>query len=54
MIITETLFIKESDLTVNGLIPIDTDKKEFSMLMSLYKKAQIDILDKLRSFTRIF
>lgn len=54
MVKTETLNIKESDLVVNGLIPLNTEKKEFSMLMSLYKKAQIDILDKLRSSSRIF
>ena len=54
MVKTETLNLKESDLVVNGLIPLNTEKKEFNMLMSLYQKAQIDILDKLRSITRIF
>lgn len=54
MVKTETLNLKDSDLVVNGLIPLNTEKKEFNMLMSLYQKAQIDILDKLRSTSRIF
>ena len=54
MVKTETLNLKESDLVVNGLIPLDTEKKEFNMLMNLYQKAQIDILDKLRGSSRIF
>lgn len=54
MIKTETLHVKNSELAARGLIPLNVEKKEFNMLMSLYKKAQIDILDKLRSYTRVF
>ena len=32
----------------------NVEKKEFNMLMSLYQRAQIDILEKLRSSSRIF
>ena len=54
MVKTETLHLKNGELTASGLVPLDIEKKEFNMLMSLYQRAQIDILDKLRSSSRIF
>lgn len=51
---TETLHVNNNELIANGLVPLNPEEKEFNMLMSLYKKAQIDILDKLRCITRIF
>ena len=47
MVKTETLHLKNGELTASGLVPLDIEKKEFNMLMSLYQRAQIDILDKL-------
>ena len=54
MVRTETLHVNNNELIANGLVPLNPEEKEFNMLMSLYKKAQIDILDKLRCITRIF
>ena len=48
MIKTENLdSIKENNLSQRGLVPLDTSKKEFEMLISLYKLANEDILEKI-------
>ena len=54
MVKTETLHVKNSELTANGLVPLNVEKKEFNMLMSLYQRAQIDILDKLGALQEYF
>lgn len=48
MVKTENLdSIKENNLSQRGLVPLDTSKKEFEMLISLYKLANEDILEKI-------
>ena len=54
MVKTETLHVKNSELTASGLVPLNVEKKEFNMLMSLYQRAQIDILDKLGALQEYF
>ena len=54
MVKTETLHLKNGELTASGLVPLNVEKKEFNMLMSLYQRAQIDILDKLGALQEYF
>ena len=37
--------VKEHGMSVNEIIPIDTKKKEFSLLMDIYQKASDQVFD---------
>lgn len=40
--------IKENELMVNSLIPLNTENEEFNMLMELYHKASLNVLENLK------